>query len=250
MAITTDIRGWRQQCGPRPCRVLCQVRRGHWPCEKGTGDARGVRPAAYGSCRSPRDRGKSTTCETLGVPALCTGCALVNGAAHASPPYGLRSPTRAAGRAAHPRLPSSKCSRYVLSCPARTSSLPTPTSSFASDVGAARGRAPIASPGSPRSTARKSRCWSSSPISPETALSGARAIPERRAAAPTSSTSSFLLSLRIGRRKARGASASSKGAASSAQTRRRAPQPPPEQRYLYTAAHAPSLVDLERVFAR
>ena len=27
-------------------------------------------------------------------------------------------------------------------------------------------------------------------------------------------------------------------------------QPPPEQRYLYTAAHAPSLVDLERVFAR
>jgi len=71
-----------------------------------------------------RDRGKSTTCETLGVPALCTGCALVNGAAHASPPYGLRSPTRAAGRAVHPRLPLSKCSRYVLSCPARTSSLP------------------------------------------------------------------------------------------------------------------------------
>lgn len=185
-----------------------------------------------------------------GVPALCTGCALVNGAAHASPPYGLRSPTRAAGRSAHPRLPSSKCSRYVLSCPARTSSLPTPTSSFASDAGAARGREPIASPGSPRNTARKSRCWSSSPISPETALSGARAIPERRAAAPTSSTSSFLPSLRIGRRKARGASASSKGAASGAQARRRAPQPPPEQRYLYTAAHAPSLVDLERVFAR
>jgi hypothetical protein len=66
-----------------------------------------------------------------------------------------------------------------------------------------------------------------------------------RAAAPTSLTSSFLPSLRIGRRKARGASASSKGAVSGAQTRRRAP---PEQCYLSTAAHAPSLVDLERVF--
>ena len=90
-----------------------------------------------------------------GVPAQGAGRALVNGAALASPPSA--SIANAAPPLTCRGLPALTCSRYVLAMAAPTPSPPTPTSSFASVVDAARERAHIASPGSPPNTARKSR---------------------------------------------------------------------------------------------
>ena len=74
---------------------------------------------------------------------------------YASPPFGLRSLTQT-WRALAPTFPRVGVRVMFGSCPP-TSYPPTRTSSSASRVDVARGRAPIASPGSPPNTARKSR---------------------------------------------------------------------------------------------
>ena len=163
----------------------------------------------------------------MGVPALRAGCALVKGAADASPPCGLRSRTRAAdiARIAFPG-PYVRCMffhawrRYSFFLPLcrRSHRLSALHAEGRLSPRQARGEIRRGNPddGAPRTSRRRLRHLAHAP---------SRIAPLRRR---SSSTSSFPRRLKIGRRKARAACASSKEAVRSADVR--GTKPPEEGR--------------------